>query len=167
MKRQAVLKQWWTSMRGESIPSPFQSRTPPLPFWLVRLKPALITDKTSLLQTKAHDISFDKSILLQCGGDSRSLRASSIEQSPKSFLASYMYMGKLCSHCALGLKSVPAILWLQTCKMEIRDRQHAKNVPEDSFVLRAARNGSVDLVKNCIKRGCTMYVTLTTNQLKV
>ena len=125
------------------------------------------TDKTSLLQTKAHDISFDKSILLQCGGDSRSLRASSIEQSPKSFLASYMYMGKLCSHCALGLKSVPAILWLQTCKMEIRDRQHAKNVPEDSFVLRAARNGSVDLVKNCIKRGCTMYVTLTTNQLKV
>ena len=26
------------------------------------------TDKTSLLQTKTHDISFDKSLLLQCGG---------------------------------------------------------------------------------------------------
>ena len=40
-------------------------------FWLVRLKPDLIqptTDKTSLPQPKTDDISFDKSLLLQCGG---------------------------------------------------------------------------------------------------
>ena len=40
-------------------------------FWLVRLKPDLIqttTDKTSLPQPKTDDISFDKSLLLQCRG---------------------------------------------------------------------------------------------------
>ena len=40
-------------------------------FWLVRLKPDLIqptTYKTSLPQPKTDDISFDKSLLLQCGG---------------------------------------------------------------------------------------------------
>ena len=40
-------------------------------FWLVRLKPNLIqptTDKVSLPQPKADEISFDKSLLLQCGG---------------------------------------------------------------------------------------------------
>ena len=43
----------------------------PSAFWLFRLKPDLIqptTDKTSLPQPKPDDISFDKSVLLQCGG---------------------------------------------------------------------------------------------------
>ena len=43
---------------------------PLLPFWLVRFKSDLIqptTDKTSLLQTETHDLSFDKSLLLLCG----------------------------------------------------------------------------------------------------
>ena len=40
-------------------------------FWLVRLKPNLIqptADKISLPQPKTDDISFDKSLILQCGG---------------------------------------------------------------------------------------------------
>ena len=50
-----------------------------LPFWLVRLKPNLFqptSDKTSMLQTKTHDISFDKRFYYSAG-DSRTLRASS------------------------------------------------------------------------------------------
>ena len=42
-----------------------------LPFWLVIFKPDLIQptgDKTSLPQPKTDDISFAKSLLLQCGG---------------------------------------------------------------------------------------------------